>query len=60
MRTKKSVYNNPLKVVMYYLLIDGMTCFGHQNGFLYEFTSVYGYILNKTYEELWLMAIGLS
>ena len=32
---------NPVKTVMYYFLIGGMTCFDHQNGFLMVSALVY-------------------
>ena len=44
---------NSVKIVMHYLLIRGMTCLDHWDDFSYgECTNVYGYILDKTYNEL--------
>ena len=41
------------EVVMYYVIIGGMTCLGHHDKFFYgECMIMYGYILERTYVEL--------
>ena len=49
--------NNPLKVVVHYLLIEEMTTFNHCDEFPIVSTLVYGYTLDRTYIVLRLKVI---
>ena len=49
---------NPWKIVVPHLLIRWMVGLGYWDGRSHgEYTSVYGYTLDKTYNESWLKAI---
>ena len=44
---------NLVEIVVYYLLIRGMTCLGHWDGFpMVECTSAYDYTLDRTCDDL--------
>ena len=49
---------NPSKTVMYYLLIRGMSCLGHYNGFHMVSTLMCMVTLDGTSNESWHWLLG--
>ena len=50
--------SNPLEVVEHYLLIKGMASLGYRDGFpTMSALVLYGYTLDRTFNESWLKAI---
>ena len=41
---------NPIKTIVHYLLIGGMTCFGHQDGF--PMVSILVYVMHTKTEPM--------